>query len=96
MDILLGDLWHHLQVWPKTIEMKITTHQGIMLFPSNKSGRLSYEDIKSQLKEEDEDIIGVLYSIAYIESTKFYQKRQLPKQLLQVKSSNSILPLHIH
>jgi hypothetical protein len=42
---------------------------------------LSYEDIKCQLKEEDEDIIRVLYSIAYIESTKFYQRKTIAKTI---------------
>ncbi|XP_059076285.1 cullin-1-like [Cryptomeria japonica] len=48
----------------KTIELVLSPYQASLLMLFNESERLSFDDIKSQLKLEDDDVTRVLYSLA--------------------------------
>jgi len=47
----------------KPIELKVSTYQAAVILLLDESGRLSYEQIKSQLNLGDEDIASVLHSL---------------------------------
>eukprot|EP00253_Pinus_taeda_P008338 PITA_08338 len=46
------------------IELSVTTYQAALLLLFNEAIKLSYEEIKSQLNLEDEDVIRLLHSVS--------------------------------
>nr|XP_043640334.1 cullin-1-like [Erigeron canadensis] len=49
---------------PKTVELIVTTFQASVLLLFNTSTRRSYEDIKTELKLSDDDLVRILHSLS--------------------------------